>query len=85
MTSGTWVENRSASRKYQYRLNTNVSVGLLKDTLVTLLMEDGDLQEFYTEMKREMKRQIVPIRPGRRRPRTRKTRRKYPMNKRRAL
>lgn len=78
-------ENQRASRKYQYRLNKNVSIGLLKDTLVTLLMEQGDLQEFYDEMKRQMKRHRVPIRPGRRRPRTRETRRKYPMNKRRAL
>jgi hypothetical protein len=79
------TENRHAARKYQYRLNKNVSIGLLKDTLVTLLMEHGDLQEFYTEMKDQMKRHRVPIRPGRRKPRTRKTRRKYPMNKRRAL
>jgi hypothetical protein len=79
------AENRSAGRKYQYQLNKNVSIGLLKDTLVTLLMEQGDLQAFYTELKDQMKRHRVPIRPGRRRPRTRKTRRKYPMNKRRAL
>ena len=79
------TENRSATRKYQYRLNKNVSIGLLKDTLVTLLMDQGDLQAFYTEMKDQMKRHRVPIRPGRRRPRTRKTRRKYAMNKRRAL
>lgn len=79
------AENRGASRKYQYRLNKNVSIGLLKDTLVTLLLEQGDLQEFYDAMKAQMKRHRVPIRPGRRRPRTRKTRRKYPMNKRRAL
>lgn len=79
------AENRSAGRKYQYQLNKNVSIGLLKDTLVTLLMDQGDLQEFYDEMKDQMKRHRVPIRPGRRKPRTRKTRRKYPMNKRRAL
>jgi hypothetical protein len=79
------AENQGTSRKYQYRLNKNVSIGLLKDTLVTLLMDQGDLQAFYTEMKDQMKRHRVPIRPGRRKPRTRKTRRKYPMNKRRAL
>jgi hypothetical protein len=79
------AENRSAARKYQYKLNKNVSIGLLKDTLVTLLLEQGDLQEFYEEMKGQMRRHRVPIRPGRRKPRTRKTRRKYPMNKRRAL
>ena len=79
------TENRSAARKYQYRLNKNVSIGLLKDTLVMLLMDQGDLQEFYDMVKDQMQRYCVPIRPGRRKPRTRKTRRKYPMNKRRAL
>jgi hypothetical protein len=79
------AENQRTSRKYQYRLNKTVSIGLLKDTLVTLLMDQGDLQAFYTEMKDQMQRHRVPIRPGRRSPRTRKTRRKYAMNKRRAL
>jgi hypothetical protein len=79
------AENQGPSRKYPYQLNKNVSIGLLKDTLVTLLMDAGDLQSFYCEVKRQMKRNIVPIRPGRRVPRKRKNYQKYPMNKRRAL
>jgi hypothetical protein len=79
------ADNQSKSRKYQYQLNKNVSIGLLKDTLVTLIMERGDLRSFYSELKEQMKRNIVPIRPGRSFPRKRKNRQKYPMNKRRAL
>lgn len=79
------VDNRSKARKYQYTLNKNVSIGLLKDTLVTLLVEGGDLQSFYSSLKRQMKRSIVPIRPGRRFSRKRKNRQKYTMNTRRAL
>lgn len=78
-------DNRSKPRKYQYALNKNVSIGLLKDTLVTLLVEGGDLQSFYSSLKRQMKQSIVPIRPGRRFSRKRKNRQKYTMNTRRAL
>jgi hypothetical protein len=79
------ADNRSKARKYSYHLNKNVSIGLLKDTLVTLLMEGGDLQAFYRSVKQQMKRNIIPIRPNRRFPHKRKTHQKYPMNKRRAL
>jgi len=79
------VDNRSKPRKYQYQLNQNVSIGLLKDTLNTLILEGGDLQSFYSSLKRQMKRNVVPIRPGRRFSRKRKNHQKYTMNKRRAL
>jgi len=79
------AENQNNTRKYQYKLNKNVSIGLLKDTLVTLLIEKGDLQPFYSCLKRQMKRHIVPIRPDRHFPRKRKNHQKYTMNKRRAL
>lgn len=79
------ADNQNKARKYQYQLNKNVSIGLLKDTLVRLLMEEGDLQSFYRSVKQEMKRNIVPIRPGCNFPRKRKNHQKYTMNKRRAL
>jgi len=79
------VDNQSKPRKYQYQLKKNVSIGLLKDALVTLIMEEGDLQSFYSRLKRQMKRNVVPIRPGRRFPRKRKNHQKDTMNTRRAL
>ncbi len=78
-------ENRSKARKYDYQLNKNLSIGRLKDRLVTLLFEEGDLQTFYDDLKRQIKRQMIPIRPGRHFPRTRKNRQKYTMTKKRAL
>jgi hypothetical protein len=79
------ADNQSKTRKYQYQLNKNVSIGLLKDTLVRLVMEGGDLQSFYRSVKQEMKRNIVPIRSGRKFSRKRKNHQKYTMTKRRAL
>ena len=78
-------ENRSKERKYAYQLNRNLSIGRLKDRLVTLILEQGDLQAFYEDLKREMKQNMVPIRPGRQFSRKRKNRQKYPMSKKRAL
>jgi hypothetical protein len=79
------ADNQSKPRKYRYQLNKNVSIGLLKDTLVTLIVAGGDLQSFYSSLKQQLKRNVVPIRPGRRFPRKRNNHQKYPPNKRRAL
>lgn len=79
------AENQSKERTYQYQLNTNLSIGRLKDRLVTLLLEQGDLHAFYTDLKQHIKRTMTPIRPGRNFPRTRKNRQKYTMTKKRAL
>lgn len=78
-------ENQGNARKYTYQLNRNLSIGRLKDRIVTLILEQGDLQTFYTDLKAEMKRNMVPIRPGRHFPRKRKNHQKYPMTKKRAL
>ncbi|GAK56563.1 transposase ISLbp1 [Candidatus Vecturithrix granuli] len=78
-------ENQNSTRMYAYQLNKNLSIGRLKDRIVTLLLDQGNLQEFYADLKREMKRNMIPIRPGRQFPRTRKNRQKYTMTKRRAL
>ena len=78
-------DNQSTTRTYAYQLNKNLSIGRLKDRIVTLILEQGDVQEFYTDLKRDMKRNMVPIRPGRHFPRTRKNRQKYTMTKKRAL
>jgi len=78
-------ENQRKTRTYAYQLNRNLSIGRLKDRIVTLILGQGDLQPFYEELKREMKRNMVPVRPGRHVPRKRKNHQKYPMNKKRAL
>lgn len=78
-------ENQRNTRKYSYQLNRNLSIGRLKDRIVTLILDQGNLQSFYEDLKRQMKQNMVPIRPGRHFPRKRKNHQKYPMNKKRAL
>jgi hypothetical protein len=78
------AENQQSSRRYQYQLNRNLSVGRLKDQLITLVLNQGDLTAFYDNLKGQMKRNMLPIRPGRHFPRKRKNRQKYTMTKKRA-
>lgn len=79
-------DNRIKNRKYQYKINNNLSLGRLKNNLVRLLSEEGDLTLFYEELKRDIKRGIVPIRPGRRFSRKKKRQGlKYKMNRKRAI
>lgn len=78
-------ENQQSSRRYQYQLNRNLSIGRLKDQIITLVLNQGDLTAFYDDLKDQMKRNMLPIRPGRHFPRKRKNRQKYTMTKKRAL
>lgn len=65
--------NSSAERKYEYKQNVNTTVGLLKDELLFLLMDDSPRRR-----KRRMlclmahaMRSLVPVRPDRSFPRKR--------------
>lgn len=78
-------ENQQSSRRYEYQLNRHLSIGRLKDQIITLVMKQGDLSDFYAVLKQRMKRNMVPIRPGRHFPRKRKNHQKYTMTKKRAL
>lgn len=78
-------ENQNSTRMDAYQLNKHLSIGRLKDRIVTLLVNQGNWQELSTDLKREMKRNRIPLRPGRQCPRTHKNRQQYTMTKRRAL
>lgn len=78
-------ENQQSSRRYQYQLNRHLSIGRLKDQIVTLVLRQGDLTAFYDDLKGQMTRNMLPIRPGRHFPRKRKNHQKYTMTKKRAL
>ncbi len=72
--------------KYDYKINKNISISILKDEIVEALYDpERDLEVFCEQMKKAMKKSTVPIRPERKFAHTRKTLRKYPMNRRRAL
>ncbi len=72
--------------KHDYKINKNISISILKDEIVAILFDpEEDLKAFCEQMKKLMKKNIIPIRPGRKFAHIRKNRRKYPMNRRRAL
>lgn len=72
--------------KHEYKINKNISIGIIKDEIVEILSNPRrNLQEYCSRLKCEMKKSTIPIRLGRSFERIRKTNRKYPMNLRRAL
>ncbi len=74
-----------SDRKHTYKANRNFSIAKLKDNMIHLLLDEVEVESFYEGLKREIKRQKVPIRPGRSFARKRRHHSKYSMNKKRAL
>jgi hypothetical protein len=84
-----WEEKQKNPKKqwkYDYKINKNISISVLKDEIVEVLFDsERDLKAFCEQMKKLMKKSTIPIRPGRKFAHIRKNNRKYPMNRRRAL
>ena len=55
------------SLKYEYKVNTNILIGKLKDSLVLMLLEDDSAKrsEMFNRTMLEISKNMVPIRPGR--------------------
>ena len=73
------------ARKHCYKANRNMSIATLKDNVVRLLLDQIDVESFYGDLIEQVKRNKVPIRPGRSYPRKRRHKSKYSINKKRAL
>lgn len=59
------IEQISQTRKYQYKINTNLSYGFLKNKIITLFLSDKSIGDIVTELKVLFKQHLVPIRPNR--------------------
>lgn len=71
--------------KYEYKINKNISLGMLKDSIAEVMWNPQvDLEQFCNNLKWKMKKSQIPLRPGRRFERRRKNRRKHPQNLRRS-
>lgn len=72
--------------KYEYKINKRIAIGELKDKLVNAILERAtNMEEFCTEMKREFKKNLCPIRENRSYKRLKKSRRRYGTTLRRCL
>jgi len=56
------INEQTKGRKLKYKVNTNLSYGFLKNRIIRLLEENGDME---TELKKLFKKHLVPIRPNR--------------------
>lgn len=74
------VQNPEKILKYEYKINKNVAAAVLKDEIIKILLNpDSDLESFCDRLKTQMKRSMVPIRPGRNYARCKKRNQKHPM------
>lgn len=51
--------------KYQYKVNTNVSYGILKNRILELFLSDKPMNQITEEIKNLLKKHTIPIRPNR--------------------
>jgi hypothetical protein len=64
-------EQRGKENKWEYQVNVNHEIGVLKDRLILLLLEDDPNKRglMFDQMIGLLKRRIIPIRPNRSLPR----------------
>ena len=61
------LNNEDKTLKYEYKINTNILIGTLKDSLVLMLLEDNPEKRnaMFHRIMQEITKNMVPIRPGR--------------------
>ena len=60
------LKENNQGKKYEYKINTNMSYGLLKNRVVTLFLnKQSDNENMVKELKKLFKSHLVPIRPKR--------------------
>lgn len=59
------IHQETKARKYNYKVNSNLSYGFLKNKIITLLFSEKDINKVVSELKILFKKYIIPIRPNR--------------------
>lgn len=81
-------ENNDKELKYKYKVNTNILIGKLKNSLVLMLLEKSPRKrsKILKKIMEEISRNVIPIRPGRSYVRRMTVRaNKNPLNRKRSL
>jgi hypothetical protein len=60
-------KNEGKNLKYEYRVNTNILIGKLKDSMVLMILEGNPKKRhvMFQRIMQEILRNVEPIRPGR--------------------
>jgi len=80
--------NEDKTLKYEYKVNTNILIGKMKDSMVLMLLEDNSEKRkaMFHRIMQEITKNMVPIRPGRSKIRKMGLKaHKHPMNQKRCL
>jgi hypothetical protein len=70
-------EHAQKKLKHKYKINKCIAIGKLKDKLVTALLEGGDMDVFCNSLKNTYKKNLCPVREGRKFDRKWKSKRKH--------
>jgi hypothetical protein len=82
------IKNEEKSLKYEQKVNTNILIGKLKNSLVSMMLEENPAKrsKMYYDIMSEVYRNVVPIRPERNNPRRKGLKsNKYPLNRKKCL
>jgi len=81
-------KNKDKELKYGQKVNTNILIGKLKDSLVIMMLEDNQVKrsKMFHSIMNEISRNVIPIRSNRSNPRKKGLKsNKYPLNRKRCL
>ena len=60
------LKRSNQGKKYDYKINTNMSYGLLKNRVITLFLDEKNKESnLVEELKNIFKAHLVPVRPNR--------------------
>lgn len=63
------IENKYENRKYEYKVNSSLSLGIIRENLVRLFVNEKDNEKILEELKNYFIENVIPIRPNRKNPR----------------
>ncbi len=75
------IEKKDFKYKYEYKINRNILVGVIKNEIIDILLGDCDLELYCANLKKRIKKNIIYVRPNRTFPRVPK-RIRYKVNRR---
>lgn len=59
------LNQENSRKKHQYKINTNLSYGFLKNRIIKLFFSKKHMENSFLELKTLFKKHLVPIRPNR--------------------
>lgn len=59
------LELRGGDKKYDYKVNTNLSYGFMKDKITRMFLNGQNMEGTIEELKNLFKKNLVPVRPNR--------------------